>query len=185
MNSCVAINIISDGRIINDKGIPILFYWDGKKDVDEELKTSNQFIAFLKSRIIDKSIYTNATLAYFYFNEDKDDNWKEIYNEKTIKLQEWIPLSTLPLDYSLKYVYDINAELYKKMYNSIYSKKIPLDKAILDIYTNMKSKYKDRISKTTYMEFIRTELLKIEPKLNNSNIDYILLKTKELLKDLT
>ena len=37
MNNCVAINVIADNKILNNNGVPILFYWDGKSNVIDEL----------------------------------------------------------------------------------------------------------------------------------------------------
>ena len=48
MNNCVAINIIADNKILNKNGVPILFYWDGKSNVIDEIKGQKVFMDFIK-----------------------------------------------------------------------------------------------------------------------------------------
>ena len=60
LESLVAINIISEDKIINKNGTPLLFYWDGEQDIYEALKSGSDFIDYLMHTVINKDKYTNA-----------------------------------------------------------------------------------------------------------------------------
>ena len=93
MNNCVAINIIADNKILNKNGVPILFYWDGKSNVIDEIKGQKVFMDFIKSKTLTVENYAYSAMTYFCFTEDENNNWEEKYNEKVIYMQDLFPLS--------------------------------------------------------------------------------------------
>ena len=143
MNNCVAINIIADNKILNKNGVPILFYWDGKSNVIDEMK-----------------------------------------GQKVLYMQDLFPLSEQSDDeLAMSYVLNINIDLYNKVFASEYKKVSSSNKAnVKGIYDNIKSKYGTRVTPVTYVEYIRSELVKNYGKLSKENLNYIIDKLKETIK---
>ena len=58
----------------------------------------------------------------------------------------------------------------------------PEDPLVKGIYDNIKSKYGIRVTPITYVEYIRSELVKNYGKLSKENLNYIIDKLKETIK---
>ena len=184
MNNCVAINIIADNKILNKNGVPILFYWDGKSNVIDEIKGQKVFMDFIKSKTLTVENYAYSAMTYFCFTEDENNNWEEKYNEKVIYMQDLFPLSEQSDDeLAMSYVLNINIDLYNKVFASEYKKVSSSNKAnVKGIYDNIKSKYGTRVTPVTYVEYIRSELVKNYGKLSKENLNYIIDKLKKTIK---
>ena len=102
-SNCVAINILKktddDSVVMNKRGMPILFYWDGETDVLEDMQSKEEFVSLLKN-MINITNYTSISIAYLYFMEDVDNEFKEVYNDKVIDLQDWMPFSKLEHEFA-------------------------------------------------------------------------------------
>ena len=184
MNNCVAINVIADNKILNKNGVPILFYWDGKSNVIDEIKGQKVFMDFIKSKTLTVENYAYSAMTYFCFTEDENNNWEEKYNEKVIYMQDLFPLSEQSDDeLAMSYVLNINIDLYNKVFASEYKKVSSSNKTnVKGIYDNIKSKYGTRVTPVTYVEYIRSELVKNYGKLSKENLNYIIDKLKETIK---
>ena len=169
-DSLVAINIVQGKEILNKRGIPLLFYWNGKTDIVEDLKNSDDFKNFLISAGPLKSVMsylkTNISFFYFTYKEDGSDDYKD----RTISVQN---------------LYDIVN--YKELMNSIIEKTLNylynLSFGTTINFTSMSyksaseaimNKYKDGLLKTTFIESIRGNIQQNYPTLYSKNIDAVM-----------
>lgn len=184
-SNCVAINILKktdDGSVImNKRGMPILFYWDGETDVLEDMQSKQEFVSLLKN-MTNINNYTSISIAYLYFMEDADNEFKEVYNDKVIDLQDWMPFSKLEHEFAYSYIKNIMFDLYKKVFGNEYEKsnKDSLETVYVYMYTAIKEKYAQRITKITFIEYIRTEIVKMNTGLSKTNIDWLFNRLNEI-----
>ena len=184
-SNCVAINILKktdDGSVVmNKRGMPILFYWDGETDVLEDMQSKDEFVSLLKN-MTNITNYTSISIAYLYFMEDVDNEFKEVYNDKVIDLQDWMPFSKLEHEFAYSYIKNIMFDLYKKVFGNEYEKsnKDSLETVYVYMYTAIKEKYAQRITKITFIEYIRTEIVKMNTGLSKTNIDWLFNRLNEI-----
>lgn len=184
-SNCVAINILKktdDGSVVmNKRGMPILFYWDGETDVLEDMQSKEEFVSLLKN-MTNITNYTSISIAYLYFMEDVDNEFKEVYNDKVIDLQDWMPFSKLEHEFAYSYIKNIMFDLYKKVFGNEYEKsnKDSLETVYVYMYTAIKEKYAQRITKITFIEYIRTEIVKMNTGLSKTNIDWLFNRLNEI-----
>lgn len=184
-SNCVAINILKktdDGSVVmNKRGMPILFYWDGETDVLEDMQSKEEFVSLLKN-MTNITNYTSISIAYLYFMEDADNEFKEVYNDKVIDLQDWMPFSKLEHEFAYSYIKNIMFDLYKKVFGNEYEKsnKDSLETVYVYMYTAIKEKYAQRITKITFIEYIRTEIVKMNTGLSKTNIDWLFNRLNEI-----
>ena len=184
--SLVAINVISDDRIINKNGTPILFYWDGQQDIYEAFKENTSFIDYLMHTVVNKDKYTNAYFSFFkYF---LDTNKTERYFEDKLNIQDFLKLKNLKPEESLfykEYLLNHFLYLYKSAYHEEYKEDISImgiDDAVLDIYDKIQEKYPKRVIKSTVINYIRSELQKTD-NISIENTDWIILQLETLLTE--
>lgn len=186
LESLVAINIISDDKIINKNGIPLLFYWDGKQDIYEALKSGSDFNDYLMHTVINKDKYTNAYFSFFKYY--LDENNTENYSEDKINIQDFLKLKDLSLENNMfykEYLLHHFLYLYDSAYHQDYNEDISImgiDDAILDIYDKMQEKYPKRVIKSTVINYIRSELIKTD-NLSIENSDWIIYQLENLLNE--
>lgn len=184
-SNCVAINILKktdDGSVVmNKRGMPILFYWDGETDVLEDMQSKDEFVSLLKN-MTNITNYTSISIAYLYFMEDADNEFEEVYNDKVIDLQDWMPFSKLEHEFAYSYIKNIMFDLYKKVFGNEYEKsnKDSLETVYVYMYTAIKEKYAQRITKITFIEYIRTEIVKMNTGLSKTNIDWLFNRLNEI-----
>lgn len=184
-SNCVAINILKktdDGSVVmNKRGMPILFYWDGETDVLEDIQSKDEFVSLLKN-MTNITNYTSISIAYLYFMEDAENEFKEVYNDKVIDLQDWMPFSKLEHEFAYSYIKNIMFDLYKKVFGNEYEKsnKDSLETVYVYMYTAIKEKYAQRITKITFIEYIRTEIVKMNTGLSKTNIDWLFNRLNEI-----
>ena len=172
IDSLVSINIYRDDeeKIINK--IPLLYYWNGEGDLLTSILSDKQF----KEKYLDKISLDNAKhlqIGYFYFKYDEDDN--EQYIENITNIYDYLDLSNFD---SLNMIYELIKkhmfELYKLSMKEDYDDvKVFNEEIIIDIYNKIKNKYKERLNKTTFVNWIRNELI-TKDNLNNKNTNYII-----------
>jgi len=172
IDSLVSINIYRDDeeKIINK--IPLLYYWNGEGDLINYILLDKQF----KEKYLDKISLDNANhlqLGYFYFKYDEDDN--EQYIENIINIYDYLDLSkfdSLNMIYELikKHMFELYKLSMKENYDDV---KVFNEEIIIDIYNKIKDKYKERLNKITFINWIRNELIS-KDKLNNKNTNYII-----------
>ena len=184
--SLVAINVISNDKIINKNGTPILFYWDGKQDIYEALETNPDFIDYLMHTVINKDKYTDAYFSFFKYYLDGDG--KEHYNEDKLNIQDFLKLKNMKSSESLfykEYLLNHFLYLYKSAYHEEYTEDISImgiDDAVLDIYDKIQEKYPKRVIKSTVINYIRSELQKTD-NISIENSDWIIYQLENLLNE--
>ena len=175
MSKIISLNfIIQDNKnnsiCLNTSNYPILYYWDGQETIFEAMIKDDSFINLLTTQYCTVDNYSNINI---YMNEfDLNSN---IYNQEIIELQKQMPL-TLEILQNLSYSYieTILIDLYKISVKEDY--KILVESHIdniINIYTILKSRYKERISQETLKQYILSQLQQ-KYKLNKSNCEHII-----------
>ncbi len=180
IDSLVSMNIFHEKQqhIINK--IPLLYYWNGEGDLLKNILNDKKF----KNTYLDKinlDTYKYLQLAYFYFKYDENDN--EQYVENIIKFFDYISLSefdskNIVYELIVKYMF----ELYKISMKLDYKDtKVYNEEIIIDIYKQIKDKYKEKLNRITFLNWIRNELITKE-QLNNNNTNYIIEQLNNIIE---
>ena len=122
----------------------------------------------------------NYSFSHIYYNEYAIDDDK--IQQKSMSIQDIYELEKNHLyNLVLEYIYDIMVKLYQIVYKKNYENddKSEIDN-IINIYTILKEKYKERVSSTTLEQYIRSQLQQ-NYLLNNANIEYIISIYKDLI----
>jgi hypothetical protein len=186
IESLVAINIISEGNIINKNGTPLLFYWDGEQDIYDALKSGSDFIDYLMHTVINKDKYASAYFSFFKYY--LDENKEEHYQEDKINVQDFLKFKDLSSEQSLfykEYLLNHFLYLYKSAYHEEYKEDISImgiDDAVLDIYDKIQEKYPKRVIKSTVINYIRSELQKTD-NISIENSDWVVYQLENLLNE--
>lgn len=171
-DTLVSMNLFNNenNQLVNK--IPILYYWNGEGDLLKNIITDKSFLEKYFNNI-DYSLYINLYLGYFFFEFDKDDN--EIYKDNIIKISDYIELDkfnskNIVNEIVIKHLYNLYKISMKSEYNNI---QVFNEDIILDIYDKIKNKYKEKLNKETFINWIRQEIINVN-QLNNYNITYII-----------
>ena len=169
-DSLVAINIIKNSEILNDNGMPLLFYWNGEDDIFKSIFDDVPFKKYLIDKIgnVDNYVYSKLALFYYKYNKNED---KEQYNENIINIQDFLELKDFEEDkvtFYKEYIKDVNM--------------LSIEDSILNIYDLIKEKHPKRVIKSTVLNYIRSELMKTN-NLNMNNTDWIINKLDVLLNE--
>ena len=189
-STLVAINVIGlNGKLLNNKNIPLLFYWDGEGDIKDSLKSNSEFIEFLNNNVINFEHYTYAqiSLCYFKSDENKNETYADlVFNVQDVFLLSYFNENTLYKTYLLHHF----LYLYESAYHEKYPNKIglsPIDSldindVILDIYDKVQEKYPKRVIKSTVINYIKQELENTNC-LNKDNVNLVITKLENLLNE--
>lgn len=186
-DSLVAINIIKNSEILNDNGMPLLFYWNGEDDVFRSIFDDISFKKYLIDKIgnVDNYVYSKLALFYYKYNKNED---KEQYNESIINIQDFLELKDFEEDkvtFYKEYLWQHFSYLYKSVFQKEYDKDVnmlSIEDSILNIYDLIKEKHPKRVIKSTVLNYIRSELMKTN-NLNMNNTDWIINKLDVLLNE--
>lgn len=183
-DSLVAINIYNKDtkELYNNKETPILYYWNGEGDLLQSILNDKQFKDNYINKINNIDVYCNMKMSYFYFCFSGGD---ELYIDNSVLLSDYVPLSSIE-SYSivLKTIINHLYDLYSKAFNGkSYDKlKVFNEDIIIDIYDEIKNKYKERLLKNTVINWVRSEINKQE-NLNEENENYIIDTLTNILKN--
>lgn len=183
-DSLVAINIYNKDtkELYNNKETPILYYWNGEGDLLQSILNDKQFKDNYINKINSIDAYRNMKMSYFYFCFSGGD---ELYIDNSILLSDYVSLSSIE-SYSivLKTIINHLYDLYEKAFNGkSYDKlKVFNEDIIIDIYDEIKNKYKERLLKNTLINWVRSEISKQE-KLSEENENYIIDTLTNILKN--
>ncbi len=182
-DSLVAFNIYNKqtNKLLNkNRFMPILYYWNGEDDLLFEMINSDKFIKNYLKDIYDEDTLNKIAISYFYFNYD--DNREEKYTENDILIKDYVSFENLNKMVILDIIYYRLKSLYKICMNEEFFKniKISLSENINNIYNEIKAKYKERVSKETIGNWIRSELNK-NKTYNSKNINLIINTFKEII----
>lgn len=182
-DSLVAINVYDKitYMLYNKSCVPILFYWNGQGDLLESILKDEKFKETYLNTIIDYNVFKNLIISYFYFKFGEDG--KEIYDDRVESIYKYVKLKDFN---SEQIIYQLVIphfyELYEKALKEKYEDTKVFNKEIItDIYTKIKNKYKEKIEKTTILNWIRSELINND-KIDNDNINYIIEKLTKILE---
>lgn len=157
----VALNIFVKDEIINDGGIPILFYWNFENDLIEEIKENEALQSFIKKNIKAKD-FGDTSISGIYFNNNfTEDSNDDEYKTFAASLQSMYGIETF--DYDLDILHEIFTSLYLTSFKQTYGSNLTKEDSILDIIRKLKEKYPSRISYTVLRNYI----------LSQSNDNYI------------
>ena len=184
MIKLLSINIINQKDkqypiILNPTSHPIIFYWNdlNENNIIDEIFQNEQFLEYMNSNILNINNYSFSHIYYneYAINEDK-------IQQKSMSIQDIYELEKNHLyNLVLEYIYDIMVKLYQIVYKKNYENddKSEIDN-IINIYTILKEKYKERVSSTTLEQYIRSQLQQ-NYLLNNANIEYVINIYKDLI----
>ena len=184
-HSLVSINLYcnEDQRIIllNNTGMPMLFYWNGKDDVYESILKDDKFRILLDKSSFNYERYTTSYLSYLMFILDEEEH----YEDKEIAVQDLYKLSDMTdieSSFYISYLLSIFKNLYSKSLKTEYEGDILLDdnEKIVDIYKRIQTKFPEKFIKITVINYIRSELLK-NFGLTQDNSTWIINKLNEIL----
>lgn len=175
----VALNIFVKDEIINDGGIPILFYWNFENDLIEELKENEALQSFIKKNIKAKD-FVDTSISGIYFNNNfTEDSNDDEYKTFASSLQNMYNIETF--DYDLDILHEIFTALYLKSFKQVYNDNLTKDDSILDIIRKLKEKYPSRISYTVLRNYILAQLRDLY-NLSEENKTTIITKFDSLTK---
>lgn len=182
IESFVAINIYNDkeGKKELFNEIPLLFYCDDMDNFKNDLLADEKFRKLVENSCLNVNNYTTSYIGYFYFNGDNE------YEDTCIPIQELFPSDNL-LDtekyFTKEYISSIFINLYEVSMHIQYENNLmfDIDATIKDIYQILKKKFKEKIIKSTVINYVRSELNKKD--LSKENINYIIGELETILKD--
>ena len=181
IDTLVAINIFNENKnnIINK--IPILFYWNGEGDLINSIFNDQNFIDKYFNNL-NYNDYCNLKLGYFYFKYN--DKYEEIYTDNIVNISEYLKIDkfnskNIIYELILKHLFALYEQTLKVKYKDV---KIYNEEIIIDIYRKLKEKYKDKIIKSTFINWVREELLN-KDEINNTTVNYIIDNLKNILKN--
>lgn len=182
-DSLVAINLIDiDGKLLNKTSAPLLYYWNGISNVEEDLRQDKALAEYCNTLFIDPKKYLDVLISYFYFTYS--DNEEENYNESTKDFQDILYLENFnSLHIVRHYILQHFLNLYKTSMKEDYNGEVTnVNDTIIDIYNTLKNKFKTRISKPTIINWVRSVLLDTN-HFNTNNSDYIIKELETILKE--
>lgn len=179
MNGVIAINIIINDCIKNNRNMPILFYWDGEKNIKTVLfEDDDSLLNIIIPHITDFSLYYNAQINCCGFVEENS-----AYTENSIYVRDIYLLDKFNDDIWVDIIEPIFEYLYEHAYKTQYITnvvKLKNTDIITDIYTKLKEKLGDKISTQTIIKYIKSKLDKND-KLSIDNKTVIISKLNNLL----
>lgn len=180
-NSLVAINMFNGDKLINKTKVPILFYWDGETNLQDDLCSNNDFVEFCINNMETPKDYLNLHIAYFYFVED--NNGDEDYKDTEANLQDILLLSKFNsvsiVDFFLIKHFK---SLFEISFKITYQTNLQLGReVVIEVYNRLKERFGDRITKTTVINWVRSKL--IDDNFNTTNVDYFVEYLYNILKN--
>ena len=186
-NIFCALNITnSDEELINKNNRPLMYIWDGTRDLFEQMSLDKDFINFIKQELdLSYNIknYCNAKISGFIYK--KSNTSEPLYENKDISIQEMFSLSDLD-DIALKYLSFIINKLYNMTFNTYISNDNyeNIEERIKWQYNEIKNKYKGKVSELTIIQAIRS-IIQTDKEfygMKRDNQDYILNRINKILE---
>lgn len=187
VNCFVSINIICKNQevnnIINENGVPIIFYWDGKSDINNDIVNNEKFTDIIKTYLLNPNTYDKSYLSLVYINDTTNQTFNTV---KKIPIQTLYKLNDT-YDFCLLYLKDIFIELYKLVLKEDYKidddpENIDIGKIIKEIYLKIKSSNNDKISDNVLTHYILSKLNE-NTSLSSENKNYLINKISEIVRE--
>lgn len=180
----VAINYTIRGALENDSFVPLLYQWeDQSKSVEQCLIEDDDLWNWIRNKggMNDLYSYIEGRLSWYVY--EKDESGEPIYKSYSKTLDELRPIETYDIQEKMlsHFLYLEIDNLYRKCFNiSIDCNEyiLPYEDfreydwiAIVQrMYSDMKEKYKDKLTVTTIKEGIRSNL-QLKNVFSNTIID--------------
>lgn len=182
-DSLVAINIYDQNTnvLYNNSLIPILFYWNGKGNLLDSILNDDKFKKNYLDTISSYEVYRNLVMGYFHF--ELQDDGTEAYEDTAILISEHVQLKDFASDQIIfELVIPHLYELYNKALKQEYGDtKVFNQEIIIDIYKKIKVKYQSKFEKSTFINWVRSELIN-KDKIDSNNTNYIIKKLNQILE---
>lgn len=170
--------------LLNKTGVPVLYYWDGESDMSENFLNNDKFREIIDMECFNMKFYSKSEIGYFLFEIDGDN---EKYNDKFLNIQDIFALdkmTDIENMFYIEYIKSILDKLYVMSMGKEYVGDLLEDEndKFIRIYNEIQEKYPNRFIKTTFVNYVRSELLKTY-ELNQQNTEWIINKLEYILKD--
>lgn len=172
----VSVNIIgTNNKILNKDGIPILFYCDEESNIEDALFTNNVFIEYLNNILFTIENYSDAKISYCFYNEvDGKDEYDYVIKE----VEDWKPFSEISIKLDEEYIKQIVNKLYRRIFESEFIWTMNFTTDIMTFYNAVITRYPERFSSITFIQYVRKELEQYNLKKHNT--EYIITKLKSI-----
>lgn len=183
VDSFVAINIYKDKdnkKELFGNGVPLLFYCNDMSHFKDDLLSDEKFRKLVEDNCLNTNNYTSSWIGYFHFNTESE------YEDTAIPIQELFSVNKLSETekfFTKEYLSAIFINLYEISMKTSYENNLmfDIDATIVDIYQALKEKFKEKIVKSTVVNYIRSELNKKE--LSQENIHNIIWQLEIILQN--
>ena len=182
-DSLVTLNIFDiDNKILNKSTAPLLYYWNGETDILDDLRKDEHFLKANEPLFISPEKYIEIMVSYVYFKYNEDG--EETFEENTINIQDIIYLDKFNSNH-------IISHFLIKHFNELYTNSFKTqndfndekwEKNIISIYKAVKHKFKERLSKQTIINWVRSVLLD-KDHFNTYNTNIIIKELENILID--
>lgn len=176
MSKILSLNFVKT-NLLNPTKFPLLFYWNGENTVIEEMTNNEDFMELVVNKYCTIELYSYTTIYLIEYDIDNDK-----YEQINIPIQKFLSIENDRL-YNLRYKYieEILLNLYKISMKEEYKLLVESDiDNIVNIYTILKNKYKERINPETLQKYILSQLQQVY-QLNNFNCNYIIKTYDEII----
>jgi hypothetical protein len=180
-DSLVTLNIFDiDNKLLNKTTSPLLYYWNGESDILNDFRKDEQFVKAYETLFLTPQKYIEIMVSYVYFKYN--DDGEEIFEEHTTDIQDIIYLDRFNSKHIVSY-YLVNHfnELYRNSFKT--NKELndtDWETYIIEIYKAVKNKFKDRLSKQTIINWVRSLLLD-KDHFNTHNTNIIIKELETIL----
>lgn len=188
MNTFCALNIIdSKGSLINKDNRPLMYIWDGKNELWEQIGKDESFKEYIvkELNIPDNFVnYINSTIVSFIYK--KESTSESVYENKEISIQEMYPLEDNPniglylLTFIMNHLYKLSfKEFPQKPENESY------ERYIYWLYQRIKDKYKEKLSNETIVQAVRN-IIQTDKEFEGLNLDnqeYLIKQITNIIRD--
>jgi hypothetical protein len=183
VNCFIALNVSYEDTLLNDSTVPIIFYWDGISDIQEDIKSNEHFMDMLNRKCLSVEKYSKAIISLCYIN---DDNSHE-YGDYTISIEEILPFEDIKdNDFMFGYVSEILLKLYKKVFKMEYVRNdiddLNFKVEMRDIIKKIREYLGRPISNETILNYILSQLDE-QFKLSEKNKTWLIEKVKLIFEE--
>lgn len=153
------INLIGkDQRILNKTFTPMLFYWDGESDIEQDIVADLGFMNFLRSTAFKLEHYGHAIIAWTEYDFNEYDKLSDHVSLKSKNIQNMFECNEYK-DISLSLIYEMIYNMYMKAFNN---ERVPddsksYDEQIKSMLFDMFNHYGDKLTIKSIINYVRSQ----------------------------